>query len=554
MAVERGCIKGVVLKSRLGFVRESKGEPGLRSVLARLPEADRALLDSLLPSSWYPSEMGERLDQAIAQEMGRGSGIFTVLGERSAADNLGTSHRAFVDGKDPHGLLRHRSAMPGAGRRRLHVRVRVGVSGLGAVLGGLVLLCLWPPPVGAQPPIRPPSSPRPPIDVVLPCGEPGQACCRWPGAPPDAVNPVHCNSGAGCDITTNTCVASCGGGGQVCCDGPDTRAIQWKPDGRILQPSGPLVRDMCEGGICLDSRRCDVSCGRTAGAPCCPPDVAIGSATCKQGNLICAHDPNTFKSGTCLACGDQGQPPCDLDGCRFSAGSVRTVERNGVCVACGLPGTPKCSGLRKCGAGTAPDPRRDQCVIAGGKDELCLEGGFCGFDGMFCDASNKCRLCGQPGQRCCPDRELLGGGRLLECGGFSNVACEGSPEQRFCHLTPPPASGGPPPSNPPRTCSGQPFGIGITTPFEIWVREGSGCAKREAVLFANSPAEALGCAHNSFSNVIADVVQEFRVKATSPASGCNGYTIVAKDDEDAKSCAQALCGIDCGEAELGECP
>jgi hypothetical protein len=231
------------------------------------------------------------------------------------------------------------------------------------------------------------------------------------------------------------------------------------------------------------------------------------------------------------------------------------VERNGVCVACGLPGAPKCSGLRQCGPGAAPDPFRDQCVIAGGKDEPCLEGGFCGFDGMFCDASKKCRLCGQPGQRCCPDQEKLGGGRLLECGGFSNVVCEGNPAQRFCHLTPPPSSGPPPPppSNPPVTCSGQPFGIGLTQRFEIWAREADGCATRAAFLFANSAVEALGCARASVPNVIEDVVQEFRVAASGPR-GCSGFTIVAKDVEDAKSCAQALCGIDCGEAELGECP
>jgi len=111
MAGARGSIKGVVLKSRLGFVRDSRGEPGIRSVLARLPEADRAVLDSLLPSSWYRFEINERLDQAIAQEMGRGDEIFTVLGERSAADNLASSHRAFVDARDPHGLLRHAASI-----------------------------------------------------------------------------------------------------------------------------------------------------------------------------------------------------------------------------------------------------------------------------------------------------------------------------------------------------------------------------------------------------------------------------------------------------------
>src|SRR5262245_36759592 len=111
MAGTRGSIKGVVLKSRLGFVRDSKGAAGLEGVLARLPAADRALLGSLLPSSWYAFELNERLDQAIAQEMGQGDAIFTILGERSAADNLGASHRPFVDGRDPHGLLRHAASI-----------------------------------------------------------------------------------------------------------------------------------------------------------------------------------------------------------------------------------------------------------------------------------------------------------------------------------------------------------------------------------------------------------------------------------------------------------
>ena len=91
MAGPRGSIKGVVLKSRLGFVRENKGEPGLQSVLARLPEADRAAMNSLLPSSWYPFELNERLDQAIAQAKGGEvdpvllAFYYTHLGEHSRA-------------------------------------------------------------------------------------------------------------------------------------------------------------------------------------------------------------------------------------------------------------------------------------------------------------------------------------------------------------------------------------------------------------------------------------------------------------------------------------
>jgi uncharacterized protein (TIGR02265 family) len=111
MAGQRGSIKGVVLKSRLGFVRDNKGPAGIESVLARLPAEDRAAIENLLPSSWYPFEINERLDQAIAQEMGRGEETFTILGERSATDNLAASHRAFVDARDPHGLLQHAASI-----------------------------------------------------------------------------------------------------------------------------------------------------------------------------------------------------------------------------------------------------------------------------------------------------------------------------------------------------------------------------------------------------------------------------------------------------------
>ncbi len=111
MAGDRGSIKGVVLRSRLAYVRDNMGEGAVSHVLARLPAADQGELARVLPASWYPFETQERLDDAIAAQMGIGERIFRLLGEQSARDNLATTHRAFVDAHDPHGLLQHAASI-----------------------------------------------------------------------------------------------------------------------------------------------------------------------------------------------------------------------------------------------------------------------------------------------------------------------------------------------------------------------------------------------------------------------------------------------------------
>jgi len=62
-------IKGGPLLSRLAFVRAERGEQGVQSVLARLPIADQKTCTQLLTGGWYPFELNERLDQAVADEM-----------------------------------------------------------------------------------------------------------------------------------------------------------------------------------------------------------------------------------------------------------------------------------------------------------------------------------------------------------------------------------------------------------------------------------------------------------------------------------------------------
>lgn len=111
MVGSRGSIKGVVLRSRLQYVRDNMGEGAVQDVLGRLPVPDRGELARVLPASWYPFELQERLDDAIAAQMGIGEKIFRLLGEQSARDNLGSTHRAFVDAHDPHGLLQHAASI-----------------------------------------------------------------------------------------------------------------------------------------------------------------------------------------------------------------------------------------------------------------------------------------------------------------------------------------------------------------------------------------------------------------------------------------------------------
>jgi uncharacterized protein (TIGR02265 family) len=99
-------VKGGALLSRLSFVREERGEEGVQRVMGRLSDADRSACSPILTGAWYPFELNQRLDDAIAAEMGIGDDVFLVIGEKSASHNLAGAHRAMLSPGDPHGLLR----------------------------------------------------------------------------------------------------------------------------------------------------------------------------------------------------------------------------------------------------------------------------------------------------------------------------------------------------------------------------------------------------------------------------------------------------------------
>ena len=99
-------IKGSVIHARLAFIEQKAGPEGVKRVLSRLPDGERALLSPVLPSSWYSFELGRRLDEAIARELGAGGAeFFRQLGRESADKNLTGVHRGLLFNGDPHAFL-----------------------------------------------------------------------------------------------------------------------------------------------------------------------------------------------------------------------------------------------------------------------------------------------------------------------------------------------------------------------------------------------------------------------------------------------------------------
>ena len=104
----RGCVKGVVLKSRLEYVKSRGGAPMVELVLSRLRDGHRKVLsDLILPVGWYPFEINEELDRTIALCLGGGRPLLREMGAQSALDGLGSTQKNLVRERDLHGLLKH---------------------------------------------------------------------------------------------------------------------------------------------------------------------------------------------------------------------------------------------------------------------------------------------------------------------------------------------------------------------------------------------------------------------------------------------------------------
>lgn len=293
-------------------------------------------------------------------------------------------------------------------------------------------------------PVRAPLTRLDRLNLFFRCGALGEDCCHAPIQNVSAFGPlVSCNEGLGCDIATNKCVSTCGGPGQVCCDGPETRAPKWTADGKIYSPNSFNMREMCNEGVCdKQTHRC-ITCGTKDGDPCCPPDAAQATARCFGASLSCEFDPQGFyESGICRACGKKGrspcdwgcdpglglrkglcdicggnlQPPCD-NGCNSGLGLLQGLCRqcgnagqtpcdngcrgglkikNGLCTACGAGGQPPCDS--GCDLGTREI--NGVCTPCGNNDQLpCTTGIACRYPMKV--AGGVCRLCGADGQIPC---------------------------------------------------------------------------------------------------------------------------------------------------------
>lgn len=150
-----------------------------------------------------------------------------------------------------------------------------------------------------------------PWQLQLSCGQEGSVCCEPYQGSSGVIGPEHCDIGLGCNVATNTCERPCGGAGQVCCDGPETWAAQGGPV--FVERSGNIVprKNMCEQSSCdRATRRCVASCGMNEGEPCCGPQPDLGVASCVNPALACRFAGDTTQSGTCEACGGEGQIAC----------------------------------------------------------------------------------------------------------------------------------------------------------------------------------------------------------------------------------------------------
>lgn len=109
-----GKIKGFVVLTRKALLTERFGADAWGKILAGVSEDDRAVLDGvMLPSSWLPLAVCERLDEAIIRVIGgRAEEAFKQIGRRSCDDNLTKYQSGFLRGnKTPQKFLEQSPAI-----------------------------------------------------------------------------------------------------------------------------------------------------------------------------------------------------------------------------------------------------------------------------------------------------------------------------------------------------------------------------------------------------------------------------------------------------------
>jgi hypothetical protein len=101
-------IKGTIIAARRDFVKEHFGDEGWMKVVHAMPPEDQATIKgAVLSATWYPFELGNRLDKAIVQVLGKGKeSFFQELGAESARRSLAREHKSFVANSDPQAFMK----------------------------------------------------------------------------------------------------------------------------------------------------------------------------------------------------------------------------------------------------------------------------------------------------------------------------------------------------------------------------------------------------------------------------------------------------------------
>lgn len=98
-------IKGGLLRARFLFMVMNHGADVWPRVLGSLPEEDRAALQEISVDDWYPLRALDRIDKAIANELGGDSEtIYDQLGEFSATTSLSGPYSSLLN-PDIHSFL-----------------------------------------------------------------------------------------------------------------------------------------------------------------------------------------------------------------------------------------------------------------------------------------------------------------------------------------------------------------------------------------------------------------------------------------------------------------
>ena len=100
-------IRGTVLHSRKTFVEEHFGAEAWQKVVQGLSDESREVFEGLIISAgWYAFNVGEDLDKAIVEVLGKGDPkIFEYIGIQSAQENLSGAHQTFLTLGDPQSFM-----------------------------------------------------------------------------------------------------------------------------------------------------------------------------------------------------------------------------------------------------------------------------------------------------------------------------------------------------------------------------------------------------------------------------------------------------------------